>query len=127
MTPLGPVSLDVNALVYNPDGSTSVAPFTTKGWRIAPGATATVQVGFYSDAPMDAWTVTAIEGDCCTYPWADVLTVTPSTFSGKNGDTVSLSITVKAAPAQGTAALLTFSSSKRVGTTHMMPVIVGTY
>jgi len=127
VTPLGLETMNVNALIYNPDGSTSVGPFTTKGWRIAPGATATVQVGFYSDAPMDAWTVNALEGDCCTYPWTEVLTVKPASFSGKNGDTVSLSITVKNAPAQGTAALLTFNSAKGRDTTHLMPVVIGTY
>ena len=127
VTPLGLQTMNVNALVYNPDGSTGVGPFTTKGWRIAPGATATVQVGFYSAGPMDTWTVNALEGNCCTYPWTEVLTVKPSTFSGKNGDTVSLSITVKSAPAQGTAALLTFNSAKGRDTTHMMPVVIGTY
>jgi hypothetical protein len=127
VTPLGLESLSVTALFYNPDGSTGVAPYTTKGWRIAPGATATVQVGFYSDAPMADWTVNALEGDCCTEGWTDVLTVKPSSFSGKNGDTVSLTITVNAAPAQGTAALLTFNSGHGRDTTHLMPVIIGTY
>jgi hypothetical protein len=127
VTPLGTESMSVTALIYNPDGTTSVGPYTTKGWRIAPGATATVQVGFYSDAPMDAWTVTAVEGDCCTQPWTDVLTVTPSTFTGKNGDTMSLTIEVKEAPAGRTAALLSFASVGEKNVTHFMPVVIGTY
>jgi len=127
VTPLGLETMAVTALIYNPDGSTSVGPYTTKGWRIAPGATATVQVGFYSDAPMDAWTVKAVEGDCCTQGWTDVLTVTPSTFSGKNGDTVSLTIKANAAPAGRTAALLNFQSPAAKNIVHFMPVVVGVY
>jgi hypothetical protein len=127
VTPLGLQSIGVSALIYDPDGTTSVGLYTTKGWRIAPGATATVQIGFYSDAPMDEWTVTAQEGDCCTQPWANVLTVTPSTFKGKNGDTASFTIKVNEAPAGRTAALLTFGSVGAKNVTHYMPVIVGTY
>jgi hypothetical protein len=40
---------------------------------------------------------------------------------------VSLTIKVNKAPAQGTAALLTFNSAKGHDTTHMMPVVIGTY
>lgn len=127
VTPLGLESIGVSALIYNPDGTTSVGLYDTKGWRIAPGATATVQIGFYSDAPMDEWTVTAQEGDCCTQPWANVLTVTPSTFKGKNGDTASFTIKVNEAPAGRTAALLTFASVGAKNIVHYMPVIVGAY
>lgn len=123
VTPLGLQSIKVQAQ----DANGGVSTFTTKGWRIAVGATATVKVGFYSDAPMAAWKVTAAEGDCCTSPWTSSLTVTPSSFSGKNGDTVDVTIKVDKAPPQGTAALLTFSSAAPGSLNHYMPVIVGTY
>ncbi|HEY3820403.1 MAG TPA: hypothetical protein VGL81_24730 [Polyangiaceae bacterium] len=123
VSPLGLANVSVSAL----DANGGVSKFNTKGWRIGVGDTATVQVGFWSDGPEDAWSVTAVEGDCCTYPWTDVLTVTPKTFSGKNGDTVSLKIKVNKAPAQGTAALLQFVSAAGGNISHYMPVIVGAY
>jgi hypothetical protein len=56
-----------------------------------------------------------------------VLTITPSTFSGKNGDKVQLGITVNNAPTQGTTALLTFWSDAGNKQNHYMPVVVATY
>jgi hypothetical protein len=123
VSPLGLEDVSVTAV----DANGKVSPLPTKGWHIAPGQTAKVQVGFYSDAPTAAWSVQAIEGDCCTQPWTNVLTVSPSTFTGQNGDTVELSITANKAPAQGTAALLTFWSSAGNKQNHYMPVVVGVY
>jgi hypothetical protein len=123
VTPLGLQDVSVQAV----GGDGTVATFATKGWRIAPGQSANVTVGFYSDAPTGAWTVQAVEGDCCTSPWTSVLTITPSTFSGKNGDKVQLGITVNNAPTQGTAALLTFWSDAGNKQNHYMPVVVATY
>jgi hypothetical protein len=123
VTPLGLDSVDVHAV----DAFGKLSSFTTKGWRIAPGQTRTVQVGFYSDAPMDAWAVTPVEGDCCTVPWTNVLTVSPTSFSGQNGDVVDVAITVNQAPAQGTAALLSFVSAAAGGVRRYMAVVVGTY
>jgi len=134
-TPLGLQAISVTAV----DVNDTISPFTTKGWRIAPGATATVQVGFYSDAAMPAWSVTASEADYCktsdaTCP-SDALTITPTTFTGKNGDTVNLTIKVNKAPSEGTAAVVQLLSAAGDTTqcaaggtcNHVMPVIVGTY
>jgi hypothetical protein len=122
VTPLGLESVSVTAI----DVNGGVSPFTTKGWHVPVGQTVKVTVGFYSDAPHAAWQVQADEGDCCTQPWDSVLTVSPSSFAGQNGDTVELSITTNQAPAQGDAALLTFSSDAGQGTKHHMPVVVAT-
>jgi hypothetical protein len=123
VTPLGLDSLSVTAV----DAAGTASKFSTKGWHIAPGQTAKVQVGFYSDGPTSAWSVQAVEGDCCTQGWTRALTVSPSTFTGQNGDTVELTITADNAPAQGTAALLTFWSDAGNKQNHYMPVVVGVY
>jgi hypothetical protein len=122
VTPLDLASVSVTAV----DVNGKVTPFTTKGWQVPVGQTVKVKVGFYSDAPHAAWQVQAAEGDCCTQPWASVLTVSPTSFTGQNGDSVELSITANKAPAQGSAALLTFTSDAGQGTKHYMPVVVGT-
>jgi len=108
-------------------GANEYTSLATRGWRIGVGATAKVKVGFYSDGPAAPWTVQAVEGDCCTPGWPSVLTVSPASFSGSNGDVVELTITVNKAPSPGTAALLTFQSDAGGGIHHYMPVIVGTY
>jgi hypothetical protein len=123
VTPLDLQSIDVNAV----DANGNVSPFTTKGWRIAPGQSAKVKVGLYSDTPMAPWTVEIIDSDGVGQKPPGVLTVSPSTFTGQNGDTVELTITVETAPTQGTAALLTFGSVFGGQQHHYMPVIVGTY
>ena len=134
-TPLGLQAISITAV----DVNDNISPFSTKGWRIAPGATAKVQVGFYSDAPMATWTMTATETEYCKSTDNScpntALTVTPTTFTGKNGDTVSLTIKVNNAPSEGTAAVLQLSSVARDTTqcapgapcNHIMPVIIGTY
>ena len=134
-TPLGLQAISVTAV----DVNDKVSPFTTQGWRIAPGQTATVQVGFYSDQPLAAWTMTATEMEYCKTTDKScantALTVTPTTFSGKNGDVVTLTIKVNSAPPEGTAALLQLASvaadtSQCASSTqcnHYMPVVIGTY
>lgn len=124
VTPLGLETISVRAT----DANGGVSPFTSKGWHISPGQTATVSVGFYSDAPRGSWSVQAVEGDCCSQPATPSLTVTPATFSGNNGDTVQLSIKVNSAPTTGSnAVLLTFWSAVSSRENHYMPVVIGAY
>ncbi|HEY8090900.1 MAG TPA: hypothetical protein VIF09_23725 [Polyangiaceae bacterium] len=102
-------------------------PYTTMGWHITPGQTASVSVGLNSDAPNGGWGVQAYEGDCCNSP-TSYLTVTPASFTGKNGDTVPLTIKVNSAPTDGTnTILLTFWSATGNKLNHYMPVIIGAY
>ena len=47
----------------------------TKGYRVAPGETGTFKAGLYSDAPTEAWSVQAVEGDGLTPSTSPVLTL----------------------------------------------------
>jgi hypothetical protein len=115
---------DVAVQAVGADGMT-VQPFTSKGWRISPGSSRAVKVGFFSDAPKGAWSVTVAEGDCCTQP-AGLLDISPKTLTGKNGDVGEVTITVKKAPATGTAIPLSFTSGD--GTLqHVRPALVGAF
>jgi hypothetical protein len=121
VTPLGLESINVYA--NSPFGA---SPYTTQGWHISPGQTATVSVGFYSDAPTGSWGVQAYEGDCCENT-TSYLTVTPASFSGQNGDTQQLSITVNSAPPAGTNAILLTFWSAHAKYNRYMPVVIGAY
>jgi hypothetical protein len=134
-TPLGLQSISVKAV----DPNDKISPFTTQGIRISPGQTGTVQIGFYSDAPTAPWTVTASEWEYCkttdkSCP-TTALTISPTTFTGQNGDVVSLSIKVNNAPSEGTAAVLQLASAvadttqcpQSMTCNHWMPVVIGTY
>jgi hypothetical protein len=115
---------DVGVQAVAADGMT-VQGFTSKGWRISPGQSATVSVGFFSDAPRSAWSVAVAEGDCCTTP-AGLLDISPTMLSGKNGDVGQVTITVKKAPAVGSAISLSFTSGDGM-LQHVRPVLVGAY
>lgn len=122
VAPQGLEALGVQAL--GSDGAT-VQSFTSKGWHVSPGQTATVSVGFFSDAPKSAWSVEVTEGDCCTMP-AGLLEISPTTLTGKNGDVGQVTITVKKAPAAGNVIPLSFTSGD--GTTqHVRPAFIGAY
>jgi hypothetical protein len=55
-----------------------------------------------------------------------LLAFSPATITGKSGDVVELSITVKKAPPTGNAIPMAFYST--IGTvTHVRPVMVGVY
>jgi hypothetical protein len=128
-TPLG--TLDDLVL----DMTSQQGPATQKasGLKVAVGASRTIEVGYYSDAPSEAWTLTAIEMD----PFADggpdpfaaaadkMLDLTLDKTSGKNGDKATLTVKVnKASPTKGRLVLLV---STLGGQTHYMPLLVGTY
>jgi hypothetical protein len=114
----------VSVQAVGPDGMT-VSPYTSKGWRIGVGQTAVVKVGFLSDAATGSWSVTVAEGDCCTKP-SGLLSISPTTLTGKNGDSADVSITVSGAPATGTAISLSFLSSSG-NVSHIRPALVAVY
>jgi len=103
----------------------------TKGFAIGVGATRTLSVGLYSDAPADAWDVAAIEID----PFdpnrsafdapatTTTLDLALDVARGKNGDTLTLTVTRKRATSARIAEILLVSSSGQ--TKHYMPVLVG--
>ena len=128
-TPLG----TMDDLVLDMTSLQGPANQKASGLKVAVGATRTVDVGFYSDAPSDAWTLSAVEMD----PFADstsndpfaaastsLLDLSLDKTSGKNGDKATLTIKVKtASPTKGRVVLLV----SKLGTqTHYMPLLVGT-
>ncbi len=110
VVPLGTETVTVN------DGVTST---TVKGFAVALGGTKTFQVGFFSDAKTDPWTLTTTEKDqldllgYSTWPPTNNLQVTIDRTTGKNGDvaTVKVKVLSYGRPTTPTPALLTFIST----------------
>lgn len=96
----------------------------TKGYSIAVGAKRTIQIGLYSDAPHDPWTVNVVEGDGLTTPTTPHLTVAQSVTSGRNGDVLDVDLTAGSASASGV--LVTIVSTAPGEPTHYMPFLVAT-
>jgi len=79
-----PLMTDMVPIIW--DGQSG---YTTEGVQIAVGASKTIPVELYSEGPMAAWTVSAVE-----YPTSKNLSFAWDTASGQNGDTRHLTITV---------------------------------
>jgi hypothetical protein len=97
-----------------------------KGYRIPPGKTGTFQVGLFSDGPTSAWGIQAVEGDGTSAPSEPVLDIAMDKSSGVNGDIVTMTVKVKAAPAAQTAELMTVISTQGE-VQHSVPILIGTY
>jgi len=98
----------------------------SKGFQVPVGSTKTIDVGFFSDAPTDAWTLTAKEGDGFTAPVAPHLTLAVDKGTGNNGDVAHVAVTVTSTPTKGNQIIFTLLSTQ--GTVrHMMPILVGAY
>ena len=108
------VTVDLSAL----GGST----VNTKGIKIAVGATKTIPIGFYSDGPVGAWTINAVMGGIAGGNKSGV-DLSLDVTSGENGQKAYLTITVNTAGKTG-AELITVVS-KRGGTSHYMPILIG--
>jgi hypothetical protein len=130
-TPLGAMS----DLVLDMSSQQGSATQKAGGYQIAVGASRAIEVGFYSDAPSEAWTLSAIEvdpfatsgsGDPFAAAATSLLDLSLDKTSGKNGDKATLTVKVKtaAAPTKGRLVLLV---SKLGAQTHYMPMLVGTY
>ena len=64
----------------------------TKGVKLALGETKTIEIDLFSDAPTDAWTVSAIE-PFATTPASHHLQLALDRTSGVNGEKLNLTIT----------------------------------
>jgi hypothetical protein len=82
---------------------------TTKGVKLAIGETKTIEVDLFSDAPMGAWTVGAIEPFAAT-PTAHHLTLAWDRTIGTNGDKLHLTITALSKDPQFNGELLMITS-----------------
>jgi hypothetical protein len=116
VTPLELEDLDVD--LTNLGGGAA----TTKGYKIAVGATKTIPLGFYSDGPQTAWTIKAMAGGIAGGSRGGV-DLTLDVTSGENGEKAYLTVTVNTAGRTNTE-LVTIVSS-HAGTTHYMPLLIG--
>jgi hypothetical protein len=95
--------------------------FTTRGVRILPGSTGTIEVGFYSDGATGPWTLSANEGNGLNVQTSH-LTVSLDKTQGQNGERAYATVRVNSVGPLN-AELLTFTSSMG-GISHDMPVVV---
>ena len=115
-TPLGLEDIDVDLSALG--GST----VTTKGYKVAVGATRTIPLGFYSDGPAAAWTIKAVMGGIAGGAKSGV-DLTLDVESGQNGQKAYLTMTVNTAGKTGSE-LITIVST-RGNTSHYMPILIG--
>lgn len=96
----------------------------TSGYTVHVNETKTIPLGFYSDAPKDAWTIRAVEGGVMSHGSANSrLDLSLDVTEGKNGQKAYLTVTVKA-QGRTKSELVTIVSSSG-GTNHYMPILIG--
>ena len=125
------VTADLSALAMM--GAPVAPSVKAKGFALDVGSTRKVTIGLYSDAPADAWTVTAVEIDPFDPNRAafdapattKTLDLALDQKEGKNGDTLTLTVTRKTATSAKVAEILFVSTSKDGKTKHYWPVLVG--
>ena len=100
---------------------------TTRGYRIAVGASKTFAIGFYSDAMTDDWDVTPYVGDGFGPPATPHATVSIDKATGNNGTMANVTVNVTSAPAKGNQILITLVSARKTGASHYFPVLIGAY
>jgi hypothetical protein len=109
--------------VNDPDGGLITVP--TPGVHIAHGATATIPLGFYSDAPTGGpWTLSYSLGNGTENVTPTYLAVAIDKAVGQNGDTATATVTVTGTDTMLTDLELLVLGSTLNGVTHYMPVLV---
>ena len=102
--------------------------FRAMGYSIAAGSTRTFEVGYFSDAPSEGWTIDAVQGGNPMFPSVategDVTATVVSGRSGKNGDRATISVTVNT-PSPGRYELVTVVSKNAAGRKHYRPILIG--
>ncbi len=113
-----PLSLeDVNVDLSSLGGGT----MTTKGIKVAVGATKTIPLGFYSDGPVSSWTIKALPGGIAGGKSGGV-DLSLDVTDGQNGQKAYLTITVNTAGKTGSE-LITIVS-QRGSRSHYMPILI---
>jgi hypothetical protein len=97
-----------------------------KGYAIPVGETRTFTVGYISDAKTERWTIDALEGNPI-YGGAggsELLDIHVVGNTGKNGELGYVTVKVLAA-GKTKSELLTIISTNSAGTSHYMPILIG--
>jgi hypothetical protein len=95
----------------------------TKGYHVAVGETRTIALGFYSDGPTDAWTISAEDGSPFSGGSTKRTDLSLDVTSGQNGQKAFLTVKVNTA-GKSKGELVTIVSSMR-GQKHYMPMLIG--
>ena len=110
--------------------SINVKNHATQGYKLVVGQEKTFEIGFYSDAAMDPWTVTLHEDN----PIAPQITGVPNTTilqysidkaSGQNGEKAVITVKLKSAPTASQFPYLVVRS-RSGSVVHDMPILVST-
>ncbi len=98
----------------------------TKGYSIAVGESKTFQVGFYSDAKIDPWTLKSIEGGPFSTTKTHNLDITIDKTSGTNGEIANVTVKVLAAGKNGYELMAIVSTRGTGGTAvqHFEPIMI---
>jgi hypothetical protein len=117
VTPLAVEDVDVDL------SSMGGWPMTTKGYKVAVGDTKKIALGFYSDAPLAAWTIKAVEGGMMSRKSGN-FDLSLDVDQGENGQIAYLTVTTVAqGKVDGGIVTIVSTSGK---TTHYMPLMIGT-
>ncbi|MEO7095840.1 MAG: hypothetical protein ABI175_21450 [Polyangiales bacterium] len=97
----------------------------TRGYAIPVGETRTFTVGYISDAPTERWAIDALEGNPI-YGGAstELLDIHVVGGTGKNGEIGYVTVKVLGA-GKTKSELLTIVSTNAAGTTHYLPILIG--
>ncbi len=118
-TLLEPEAINVDAAAFGMS-----THFGTKGIRILKGQTKTFAIGFYSDAPLAPWKITAYEGNPLLGPsGTSNLTVNIDVDQGQNGNKAYVTVKVNSV-GQLNAELLSIASGSREFSAHYMPILI---
>ena len=101
VSPLGMVDITI----HDQAPSSNYKKIVTKGYSMQVGVQASIDFGFYSDAPVPKWTVQAVEGPIFTgfTPPSPTVTLALQTKSGVDGDVGTLYVTPNfPSPPEGT-------------------------
>ncbi|MFI5300120.1 MAG: hypothetical protein ACHREM_18690 [Polyangiales bacterium] len=132
-----PLTVGTTTVNVRTPGTTTSTPTTVEGINIKVGTSATFNVGYYSDGPMDAWSLQAIEGGSSqalailnpqpgdpTPTYYTTLTVDHPT--GQNGDQATIHVTVNTAPPRNRVLITLVSADSAGKHHHYWPVLVTT-
>ncbi len=132
-----PLALGTTSVSIRAPGGTTSTPTNVEGIDVKVGATASFDVGFYSDGPMAPWGLTVLEGGieqvlqildpqpgdpAITY----YTTLTVDAASGQNGDKTTVHVKVNSAPPRNRVLITLVSLDPTGKHHHYWPVLVTT-
>lgn len=115
--------LDLETITLDLSAVGGASKQKAKGYNVPVGQTKVIPLGFFSDGPLDAWTIKAVEGGAMGTSQKGRVTLSLDVTSGKNGQKAYL--TVKANIQGKTKGELISIVSSSNGVNHYMPIMIG--